>query len=184
MFSKGSFPLKRLYLLFFLVFITAQASDPLLISRVEAAYIYHLTQFAEWPQNGGDKTNGPLRIGVLGQGSTAELLQQLPEKTTKGRPLRVQQFKANDPALIQCHILYISPSENEKIPSILREVQGGKVLSVSSAPNFTRLGGIIEFVILEGKLKMQINVPAAKRAGLKLSAKLLEVAILKEEEQE
>jgi hypothetical protein len=51
-----------------------------------------------------------------------------------------------------------------------------KVLTVSDISDFARQGGMIGFVIEDGRVKIQINLQAVNNAGLKISAKLLEVA--------
>ncbi|HPG59043.1 MAG TPA: YfiR family protein [Candidatus Wallbacteria bacterium] len=45
-------------------------------------------------------------------------------------------------------------------------------------PDFARKGGIAGFVIENDRVKIEINVNESKRAGLKIGAKLLEVARL------
>jgi hypothetical protein len=41
---------------------------------------------------------------------------------------------------------------------------------------FARTGGMIRFFVQDKKIKLQINVPATKEAGLEVSSKLLRVA--------
>ena len=43
-------------------------------------------------------------------------------------------------------------------------------------PGFAQAGGIIGFVTTNNKIKLQININAAKEAGLNISSKLLSVA--------
>jgi hypothetical protein len=50
------------------------------------------------------------------------------------------------------------------------------VLTVSDIPDFTNSGGMIQFVLLENKVRFQVNLTAAETAGLTLSSQLLKVA--------
>jgi hypothetical protein len=47
---------------------------------------------------------------------------------------------------------------------------------VSDHPTFAITGGMVRFFIQDKKIKLQINVPATREAGLEVSSKLLRVA--------
>jgi YfiR/HmsC-like len=49
-----------------------------------------------------------------------------------------------------------------------------------SGEEFAAAGGMIAFVNREGRIKLQINQDAVRQSGLKISAKLLEIAELVE----
>jgi hypothetical protein len=51
-------------------------------------------------------------------------------------------------------------------------------LVVGESEEFIEQGGMIGFVNKQGKIKLQINLKTIKQSGLKVSAKLLEVAEL------
>ena len=44
-------------------------------------------------------------------------------------------------------------------------------------PGFTRRGGMIQFVLDGSRVRFEINLAAAQRAGLTLSSELLKVAV-------
>ncbi len=56
------------------------------------------------------------------------------------------------------------------------------VLLVGSGEEFTAAGGIVGFINRNGRIKLQINLQAIKQTGLKISAKLLEIAELIKDE--
>jgi len=49
-------------------------------------------------------------------------------------------------------------------------------MTVGEVEDFARDGGVINFVLRENKVRFEINVSAAERAGLKISSKLLKLA--------
>jgi hypothetical protein len=71
----------------------------------------------------------------------------------------------------------VSPSEKNRLPKILEAVIGTSVLTVSETDHFTEAGGMINFVIKNDEIRFQINDEAAKKAGLKISSKLLSLAV-------
>jgi hypothetical protein len=55
-------------------------------------------------------------------------------------------------------------------------VQKSAVLTVSDLPGFTGNGGMIQFMLRENKVRFEVNLTAAEKAGLTLSSQLLKVA--------
>ena len=62
--------------------------------------------------------------------------------------------------------------------AILLGLKGSSVLTVGDAPGFAILGGVINFVLDDNRVRFEINQKAAEAAHLKLSARLLTVAKL------
>ncbi len=79
--------------------------------------------------------------------------------------------------LRKCHIIFICGSEIARLGSILSEVRGDNVLTVGESDNFISRGGIINFVMVDNKVRFQINDSGARRAGLKLSSQLLALRV-------
>ena len=50
------------------------------------------------------------------------------------------------------------------------------VLTVGETDQFMEQGGVINFVKKEGKVRLEINLDAARQAKLEISSKLLNVA--------
>lgn len=58
------------------------------------------------------------------------------------------------------------------------QVSGMEILTVSESREFPRLGGIINFYVEQQRVRFEIAIAAADRAGLKLSSKLLSLGRL------
>jgi hypothetical protein len=50
------------------------------------------------------------------------------------------------------------------------------ILLVGNAPDFLDRGGMINFVVVNNRIRFDINVKNSHRAGLEISSKLLKVA--------
>jgi hypothetical protein len=64
------------------------------------------------------------------------------------------------------------------VRDILKNLAGVSVLTVGDTAGFAKMGGVINFVLDESRVRFEINVKAAERAHLKMSARLLTVAKL------
>jgi len=151
--------------------------------RVKAAFIYNFGKFVEWPASAFASADAPLVIGVLGgdpfHGDCERIVAN---KSINGHPVIVRQI--SHPAgrrqtrdysdLKSCHILFISASESDNLPDILDALKGRSVLTVTdNLDHFAASGVMINFVMENESVRFEINDDAARRAGLKISSKLL-----------
>lgn len=161
---------------------SATAQDPGLESRVKAAYVYNFLTFVEREKPEPVPEGAPVRVCVLGDEALLAQLRGLTGRQVRGRPLEVLSGPESGPPP-SCHLLVIGRSETARLPEILRTVSGTGVLTVSDIPRFSRSGGMIGFLTEAGRVRIEVNPGAAAAAGLRLSAKLLEVARVVPEER-
>lgn len=143
--------------------------------EAKAAFLFNFVKFVEWPSQAFADDSSPLIIGVVGDDRSSDVIEQMINgKTANGRRLVVKRF-SNSKALTYCHMVFVRSSERDRIRQTLAAAGSG-VLTVGETENFARWGGIINFTIVDGKLRLEINQTSAERAGLKISAKLLSLA--------
>ena len=141
----------------------------------KAAFLFNFVKFIEWPSEAFVDNSSPLIIGVVGDDRSSGVIDQMINgKIANGRRLVVKRF-SNLKSLTYCHIVFVRSSERDRIRQTLTAAGPG-ALTVGETEGFARLGGIINFIIMDGKLRLEINQPSAERAGLKISAKLLSLA--------
>ena len=146
--------------------------------RIKAAFIYHFSQFVDWPQNTFAAPDSPFIIGVLGENPFgADLEQTIHGKSMGTHPLVVRFLGSSDEAATQCKMLFISSSMQKQFPRIMAGLAASGTLTVGESDKFNESGGMIQFVMEGTKIRFRINEDAAQQAGLKISAKLLSLAI-------
>ncbi|HSY19875.1 MAG TPA: YfiR family protein [Candidatus Acidoferrales bacterium] len=145
--------------------------------QIKAAFVYNFAKFVEWPPEAFAAPTSPIVIGVLGENVFGDNLQKaISNKVLNDRPLQFKEFHSVAEAT-NCHILFISTSEKAKFSKIMQGLRGTSVLTVGETGEFIGAGGMINFVLEANKVRFQINDEAAKKAGLKISSKLLSLAI-------
>jgi len=152
--------------------------------QIKAAYLYHFTRLVDWPSTAFNGTDSFFRFCVLGKDPFDEQLKPMGKRRTyNGLPIRLSYpqsaLEARD-----CHLLYLSITDTSRAAAILRQLKNKPILTVSSHLGFISRGGIIGFVTVNKRIRLEINRAAARRAGIDLSAKLLEVAISVKDEPE
>lgn len=144
---------------------------------LKSAYLYQFTLFIEWPVDAFDDPNDPIVVCVLGDDPFGPFLDALNQKTSQARPLQVRRVpRVKDAG--GCHVLFISASERARLTAVLASLANRRVLTVSDIEGFAGAGGIVEFVPVENKIRFGINLEAAKKSGLRISSKLLSLAML------
>jgi hypothetical protein len=145
-------------------------------SRVKALFLVKFAQYVEWPAAVLADTNAPIVIGVVGDGAVGEELNQaIQDRTANGHPFVLRHLTADaDPG--GCQILFISDRESAGTGKILEKTAGQPILTVGEDKEFADHDGMINFVFKADSVHLDINLAPAKKAGLKISSKLLSVA--------
>lgn len=148
--------------------------------KIKAAFLFQFSRFVEWPAQAFASSDAPLVICVLGTNPFGSALHEIAAgELAYTHPLRVQNYEGVEDLDI-CHIVFVSGGKEEVAQRALQRLSGKSVLTVSDSDNFTRRGGVIGLVTLNGKVTLQVNRGSADAAQLRISAKLLRVAELTE----
>ncbi|MCK5905932.1 MAG: YfiR family protein, partial [Gammaproteobacteria bacterium] len=76
----------------------------------------------------------------------------------------------------------VSQSEKNHQQHILAVLRNRPILTISDIDGFSQKGGMITLININERIHFEINPVAFKRAGLKVSSKLIELARLVTEE--
>ena len=151
------------------------SSDEGLEAKVKAAYIFNFLTFVEPEPDGGKVKAPPPRICVVGDDARPRSAPGLSAGRCRESRSTVVAAAAPREASV-CRILVIGRSESARVPAALRALAGTRVLTVSDIPRFSRNGGVIGFITEGGRVRIEVSQEAARNAGLRVSAKLLEIA--------
>jgi uncharacterized protein DUF4154 len=151
----------------------AQAEPSAPVSDIEAAYLLNFARYVEWPPQAlGDAA--ALEICVVESASVEEALRRLAEgRTVNGRPVRVMVVGSSED-LATCHIAYFG--EDAGATSRLLAFDR-PVLTVGEGERFLARGGMIGFVLEAETVRFAIDQEAARRAGLRVSSRVLALAV-------
>jgi hypothetical protein len=144
--------------------------------QVKALFLLNFTKYVEWPDAAFDHPDAPVTIGVIGENHFGEDLKKTIEgKSVNGRRIVILPVETDDD-WGKCHILFVSASEKKRVAEILVRVGTLPVLTVGETEQFTQQGGVVNFIRKDGKVRLEINLEAARQAKLEISSKLLGVA--------
>lgn len=158
------------------------ACAPAKEAEVKAAYIYNFAQFVDWENPAASSAPAHFDICVLGEDAVNQPLSFLPETSLKGQKTRVRLLGNSEEALASCRILFIGRSKQKRAAEIARALRPAGVLTVSDAPRFAAAGGVIGFLTENNRVRIAINLKAARESRLRISSRLLEVSKLVQEQ--
>ena len=142
--------------------------------QVKSAYLYNFAKYIDWPAE-GSVNSGTFTICILGKSPFGNALGAIAGKSVRGKHVAVTYINRIED-LKECQILYIAASEKGNLSQILATVASRPILTVSDTRRFATSGGAIGFVIVNDKIRFEINQRIAHRAGLRISAQLLKLA--------
>lgn len=151
----------------------ASAADSAAEARLKAGFVANFLQFTTW-------SDAPARITAcgLGQGRASDTLDYL-AKAAKGLPeISIRRLRSQE-GLEGCHLLFIESEQSQVLPSVLSVAAASRLplLVVTDFESGAPLGATISLVATGGgRLGFDVNLTAARSAGLGLSTRLLQLA--------
>jgi hypothetical protein len=144
--------------------------------EVKAVFLFNFAQFVEWPEHTFAGPDTPFVIGVLGKDPFGSKLDAvLHGETAAGRPMVAARYR-NVGEIHSCNILFIARSESADLPQILAALRGRSILTVSDDDAAGQSGVMIRLVTRDNRIRLQIDLGAAKAGNLTISSKLLRPA--------
>jgi hypothetical protein len=154
----------------------AQSDAEALEYRIKAAFVCKFPSYVEWPENVFARPDSPIVIGVVGSGVVIdELTRTAADLSADGRPLAVRRLRRGE-SVAGTHILYVAHSEEGRAAETIAAAKGQPVLVVTESNQAPVPGSMINFVVVENKVRFDIAPQAAELNRLRISARLLGVA--------
>jgi hypothetical protein len=144
--------------------------------QVKAVFLFNFTQFVDWPPQAFPGPNAPFVIGVLGQDPFGPQLDEVVHgETVNRRPLVIERYRSVA-EIRDCNILFIGSTESGHLDEILAALKGRSILTVGDADPGGQRGVMIRLVNENNRIRLRIDVAAAKAGNLTISSKLLRPA--------
>lgn len=148
---------------------------PTFEDQVKATYLYNFIQFVEWPQDVWAQGR-EFQLCVLGGDRLGAALDAFNGERVDGRTIQVRRLATPaEAAPMRCKLLFVARGAGDSA-ALLAQLPAHGVLTVGETPNFTHAGGMINLYEVRGRVHFSINDRAARRAGLIVSSRLLQLA--------
>jgi len=176
--SKRIFAFCALLFLFFGVSFGQASGAEYEEYEIKAGVLYKFFNFIDWPDRSFASPKSPFVLVIVGGGENNRTIEHVLENSAVGaRPLKVI-FTCSADDLDKAHMIFFPKSyKNSDLPKILDRLRGKAVITVGEEKNFIAQGGVINFLQRGAKIKFQINPAPTEMSGLKISSRLLALAV-------
>jgi hypothetical protein len=173
----------RLFLLALLAACLAAAGPPALAQRqggvsesaVKAAFVCKFAAYVEWPPQAFAEAQSPIVIGVLASSAIAEEVTHAAlGLIINGRPIAVRRLMPGD-SLAGLHVLYVARTHAARLRETLAAARASPLLTVTESDDGEPMG-MINFVVVDNKVRFDIAPHIAEASELRVSARMLGVA--------
>lgn len=143
--------------------------------EIHSAMLYNFIKYVQWP-NEGD--GGEFIVGVIGDDNVFNTLKQWYDGKPKGSKKYVIRKLASASEATDCQVVYVGKSKNKEFENIKNSITGKSVLTITDGNGMGQKGSCINFKVIDGKLKFELNQGVVTGANLKVSSQLSSMAIL------
>jgi len=144
--------------------------------QVKGRFLLNFARFVEWPEQDQVGLESEIRVCVLGNGEVSSALAKvLHGKTAGKRDVMVRRVE-DLVGVTWCRIIFVTRSTNLEPEMVVNSLGATSILTVGETDGFAANGGMVNFIGDRSEVRFQINQRAARRAGLKISSKLLRLA--------
>jgi YfiR/HmsC-like len=154
----------------------ASAAPSAEADAVMAAIVYKITKFVTWPEAALASSTGKLLICVSDQDPLLPAMRSMHGRTTQGNVIEIREVTAANAAESGCHVLFMGAGESGRMAATLHDVASKPILTVGNADDFAEHGGIIGLRVEQNRIAFIVNTKASARAGIGISAQLLQLA--------
>ncbi|RQP23081.1 YfiR family protein [Piscinibacter terrae] len=143
-------------------------------SELEAAIVYNVLMFADWPPE-VLATGAPVRLCVAAGGGLAQAMKALQGRDLRGAPMQTQDLGSTPPAR-PCHAVFVDGSSRPHLSPLLKTLRGGGALIISDDAAAPADDAGVVLSRAGTRYVFDINMQPVKQARVRLSSKLLRLA--------
>ena len=147
--------------------------------ELKAAYVYNFLKFIEWPAPVVARLDGKLTVCVLGSHPVGDALTAASESKVGDLELVIETLQ-DVGRLERCQALFI-PASSSRSAEICESARGKGILTVTDFDDRDAEVGIINLWRRSGRVVFSVDLETARNEGLRISSRLLEVAVERSE---
>lgn len=169
--------MKKTVLLFFAVVLTSAAAwaQEKPVHEIHSQMMYNFIKYVQWPN---ETEGGEFVVGVMGDDDVLNTLKQWYDGKPKGSKKYVIKKIASAAEASTCSVVYLGRSKSNQFEEIKNSIAGKPVLTITNGNGLAQKGSCINFKIIDGKLKFEMNQGTLNSSNLKVSGQLVSMAIL------
>jgi hypothetical protein len=143
--------------------------------EVHAAMVYNFIKYVQWPN---EAEGGDFVVGVLGEDDVFNTLKTWYDGKPKGSKKYVIKKLSGAAEASACQVVYLGKAKSKEFENVKSSVAGKSILTITDGNGLGQKGSCINFKVVDGKLKFELNQAMVGSANLKVSGALSSMAIV------
>jgi hypothetical protein len=164
---------KTIFLILFAATIATAQDRP--THEIHAAMLFNFIKYIQWPNEGEP---GEFVVGVIGDDNVYNTLTAWYNGKPKGSKKYVIKKLTSVEESGSCQVVYVGKSKSRDFENIKNNVTGKSILTITDGNGLGQKGSCINFKVIDGKLKFELNQATVTSSNLKISSQLSSMAIL------
>ncbi|BCS87644.1 hypothetical protein PSDVSF_08860 [Pseudodesulfovibrio sediminis] len=137
------------------------------VEQLQALFVQRLVRYVQWPAKAAPHPDEPIIIAA----TNARCLRPYFAEDASGQRFKLVQWPVEAP-----HVLVVNGAPSRESAAIMERVATLPILTIGQSPTNLKQGVVVNFRMVGGKVKLQINPAAAEQAGLTVSSRLLRIS--------
>jgi YfiR/HmsC-like len=143
--------------------------------ELHAGMVYNFIKYIQWPN---ETEGGDFVVGVMGDENLFELLKTRYDGKPKGSKKYVIRKLTAAGEAADCQVVYLGKAKSKEFENVKNNTTGKPVLTITDGNGLGQKGSCINFKVIEGKLKFELNQATVGSSNLKVSSQLSSMAIV------
>lgn len=143
--------------------------------EIHSAMLFNFMKYIQWPN---EAESGDFIMGIFGEDDVLNTMKTRYEGKLKGAKKYVIKKITSAAEAATCHVVYLGKFKNKEFENIKTAVAGKSILTITDSSNLGQKGSCINFKVIDGKLKFELNNASLNAASLKVSSQLTSMAII------
>lgn len=162
---------RLLYITFLLPFVFCSYAHAQTTNHsAYSLYVVSFSKYSSWPQT------GDFKIAVLGKSKIyEELVKNTTNKNVNGQAYKVIQIETID-EIGDSQILFIPDNKSSNLDEVVKATHGKSVMIVTEREGLTKKGADLSFLVIDNKLRFDINSSDLEKRSIKISGNLVSIA--------
>lgn len=153
----------------------AQGQEEKPMYELHSAMLFNFMKYIQWPN---EADGGEFVLGVFGEDDVFNTMKTRYDGKPKGAKKYVVKKLTNAAEAATCQVVYLGKFKNKEFEAIKTAIAGKSVLTITDSNNLGQKGSCINFKVIDGKLKFELNNASVSGANLKVSSQLSSLAIV------
>lgn len=144
--------------------------------EIHSMMMYNFMKYVEWPE---ERKHGEFKIGVVGDNEVYQTLTSWYQNKRKGsQTFEIHYYSSVSEVPADCHMVYLGKSNSKEFENLKVKVANGSTLIITDGYGLGKKGSGINFRVVDGKLRFELNKSSFEAHNLKVATELANLAIL------